>query len=159
MGKDGIMSARPGNPRRCGAGLHGRFRPWPESERRSRQPAAWRRPMNPKTPAPHETLSAADVRSKHKEFLFPATSNYYEESLVLTEGKGMRLRDIDGREYLDFFGGILTVSVGHCNDEVNAAVKAQIDRLGHVSTLYPTVPIVELAEKLASITPGTLRKC
>jgi len=115
--------------------------------------------MNPKTPAPGETLSAADVRAKHKDFLFPATSNYYQESLVLTEGKGMRLRDIDGREYLDFFGGILTVSVGHCNDDVNAAVKAQIDRLGHVSTLYPTIPIVELAEKLASITPGALKKC
>ncbi len=115
--------------------------------------------MNPKTPAPSETLSAADVRARHQEFLFPATTNYYEESLVLAEGKGMRLRDVDGREYLDFFGGILTVSVGHCNDEVNAAVKAQIDRLGHVSTLYPTLPIVELAEKLAAITPGALRKC
>ena len=115
--------------------------------------------MNPKTPAPHDTLSAAEVRARHKEFLFPATSNYYEEPLVLTEGKGMRLRDIDGREYLDFFGGILTVSVGHCNDDVNAAVKAQIDRLGHVSTLYPTIPIVELAEKLATITPGSLKKC
>ena len=115
--------------------------------------------MNPKTPAPHDTLSAAEVRARHKDFLFPATSNYYEESLVLTEGKGMRLRDIDGREYLDFFGGILTVSVGHCNDDVNAAVKAQIDRLGHVSTLYPTIPIVELAEKLATITPGSLKKC
>ena len=115
--------------------------------------------MNPKTPAPPDTLSAADVRSKHKEFLFPATSNYYEESVVLAEGKGMRLRDIDGREYLDFFGGILTVSVGHCNEDVNAAVKAQIDRLGHVSTLYPTIPIVELAEKLAGITPGALKKC
>jgi len=115
--------------------------------------------MNPKSPASPQALSAADVRAKHKEFLFPATSNYYEESLVLTEGKGMRLRDIDGREYLDFFGGILTVSVGHCNDDVNAAVKAQIDRLGHVSTLYPTLPIVELAEKLASITPGALKKC
>jgi len=115
--------------------------------------------MNPKTPAPHDTLSAAEVRARHKEFLFPATSNYYEEPLVLTEGKGMRLRDIDGHEYLDFFGGILTVSVGHCNDDVNAAVKAQIDRLGHVSTLYPTIPIVELAEKLATITPGALKKC
>ena len=114
--------------------------------------------MNPRTPTPEATLSAADVRAKHKEFLF-ATSNYYEQSLVLAEGKGMRVRDLDGREYLDFFGGILTVSVGHCNDEVNAAVKAQIDRLGHVSTLYPTVPIVELAEKLASITPGALKKC
>src|SRR5262249_8010041 len=92
-------------------------------------------------------------------FLFPSVSNYYEESLPLTDGKGMRLRDVDGREYLDFFGGILTVSVGHANDEVNTAIKAQMDRLGHVSTLYPTIPIVTLAEKLASLAPGQLKKC
>ena len=115
--------------------------------------------MNPQVPAASASISSSDVRRKHKEFLFPAVTNYYEEPIVLAEGKGMRVRDLDGREYLDFFGGILTVSVGHCNDEVNAAVKAQIDRLGHVSTLYPTVPIVELAEKLASIAPGQLKKC
>ena len=114
--------------------------------------------MNPPTPTA-QAMSAAEVRRKHKEFLFPATSNYYEESIVLAEGKGLRLKDLDGREYLDFFGGILTVSVGHAHADVNAAVKAQIDRLGHVSTLYPTIPIVELAEKLASITPGELKKC
>ena len=116
--------------------------------------------MNPQTPAAtRKGMTSAEVRAKHKEFLFPAVSNYYEEPVALAEGKGLRVKDLDGREYLDFFGGILTVSVGHCNDEVNAAVKAQIDRLGHVSTLYPTVPIVELAEKLANITPGKLKKC
>jgi 4-aminobutyrate aminotransferase-like enzyme len=115
--------------------------------------------MNPKTPTAQEASSASKVRSKHREFLFPAVANYYEESIVLAEGKGLRLRDLDGREYLDFFGGILTVSVGHANEQVNAAVKAQMDRLGHVSTLYPTVPIVTLAEKLASLTPGKLKKC
>jgi alanine-glyoxylate transaminase / (R)-3-amino-2-methylpropionate-pyruvate transaminase len=115
--------------------------------------------MNPQTQETRAAASSAEVRRKHKEFLFPAVSNYYEEPIVLAEGKGLRLRDLDGREYLDFFGGILTVSVGHANEDVNAAVKAQIDRLGHVSTLYPTIPIVELAEKLASITPGQLKKC
>ncbi|MCA9600880.1 MAG: aspartate aminotransferase family protein, partial [Myxococcales bacterium] len=59
----------------------------------------------------------------------------------------------------DFFGGILTVSVGHSNAEVNAAIIEQLGRLQHVSTLYPTVPIVELAEKLANLTPGKLEKC
>src|SRR5262249_4752524 len=44
-------------------------------------------------------------------------------------------------------------------ESVNAAIKAQIDRLGHVSTLYPTLGIVELAETLARITPGQLKKC
>ncbi len=112
--------------------------------------------MNPKTAS--DSLTAAEVRAKHKEYLFPSVTNYYAESVVLSEGKGLRVRDLDGKEYLDFFGGILTVSVGHCNDEVNGAVKAQIDRLGHVSTLYPTLPIVELAEKLVSIAPGKLQK-
>ncbi len=114
--------------------------------------------MNPQTTSAAPTTSA-EVRRKHKEYLLPAVANYYEEPIVLAEGKGMRVRDLDGREYLDFFGGILTVSVGHADDHVNARVKAQIDRLGHVSTLYPTLPIVELAEKLAALTPGALRKC
>jgi 4-aminobutyrate aminotransferase-like enzyme len=69
------------------------------------------------------------------------------------------VRDAEGREYLDFFGGILTVSIGHCDPRVNDAVKLQMDRLGHVSTLYPTLPIVELAERLARLTPGRLQKC
>ncbi len=114
--------------------------------------------MNPQTPTTQNALTSAEVRRKHKELLF-GTTNYYEEPIVPVEGKGLRVRDLDGKEYLDFFGGILTVSVGHCNDEVNAAVKAQVDRLGHVSTLYPTVSIVELAEKLVSLAPGQIRKC
>jgi 4-aminobutyrate aminotransferase-like enzyme len=105
-----------------------------------------------------KTLSSADVREKHKQYLFPSVTNYYKESVVLESGKGMHVRDADGKTYLDFFGGILTISVGHANDKVNAAIKAQVDRLGHVSTLYPTLPIVELAEKLARLTPGRLQK-
>src|SRR5881409_4402832 len=88
------------------------------------------------------------VREKHKEYLFPATIQYYQEPIVVTEAKGLRVKDADGNEYLDFFGGILTVSVGHGNEKVNGAIKAQVDRLVHVSTLYPTVPVVRLAEKL-----------
>ena len=64
------------------------------------------------------------------------------------------MRDVDGREYLDFFGGILTLSVGHAHPKVNAALHAQIDRIGHVSSLYPHAQVVELAETLARITPG-----
>jgi 4-aminobutyrate aminotransferase-like enzyme len=103
-------------------------------------------------------LDSATVRAKHKEYLFPSCANYYQEPIVPVEGRGARVRDLDGREYLDFFGGILTLSVGHCHPKVNAALKAQIDRLGHVSSLYPNVPVVELAETLARITPGKLKK-
>jgi alanine-glyoxylate transaminase/(R)-3-amino-2-methylpropionate-pyruvate transaminase len=101
----------------------------------------------------------AEVLHKHAQFLLPSVANYYAEPVILVEGEGTRLRDAEGREYLDFFGGILTVSVGHCNSSVNDAVKLQMDRLGHVSTLYPTLPIVELAERMERITPGKLQKC
>ena len=104
-------------------------------------------------------MTSAEVRAKHKEFLFPSVANYYgDDSVVLESGKGSRVKDLDGNQYLDFFGGILTLSLGHANEGVNSAVKAQMDRLGHVSTLYPTLPIVELAEKLSNLMPGKLKK-
>ena len=115
--------------------------------------------MGPLEPARRDPPSPAEVRRKHREFLFPATANYYDEPIVPVAAKGLRVRDLDGHEYLDFFGGILTVSVGHANDEVNAAVKAQVDRLSHLSSLYPALPVVELAEKLASLAPGGLKQC
>ena len=102
--------------------------------------------------------TSAEVRAKHKEFLFPSVANYYAEPVVLASGKGSRLKDQDGKGYLDFFGGILTVSLGQAHERVNQALHAQVDRLGHVSTLYPTLPIVELAEKLVSLAPGQIKK-
>ena len=98
------------------------------------------------------------IRQKHKKYLFDAVKNFYKEPLVITEGNGFYVSDPDGNNYLDFFGGILTVSLGHANDEINTAVKAQIDRLTHISSLYPSVPVVELAEKLIDIAPGNLEK-
>ena len=111
-----------------------------------------------KTQRPTSELTRT-VRERHKEFMLPATIQYYQEPVVLTEGQGLRVKDADGNTYLDFFGGILTVSVGHANERVNAAVIAQISRLSHVSTLYPTIPAVELAERLARLAPGRLQQC
>ena len=98
------------------------------------------------------------IRKKHKKYLFDAVKNFYKEPLVIEEGKGFYVSDSDGRSYLDFFGGILTVSVGHANDEVNTAIKAQVDRLSHISSLYPSIPVVDLAERLVRIAPGNLEK-
>jgi 4-aminobutyrate aminotransferase len=103
-------------------------------------------------------VNAATVRAKHKEFLFPCVANYYEEPIVLTKGEGAWAWDADGREYLDLFGGILTLGVGHCHPDVISRVEQQIENLGHTSSLYPTAPVVSVAEKLAKITPGKLKK-
>jgi 4-aminobutyrate aminotransferase-like enzyme len=99
-----------------------------------------------------------EIYEKHKKYLVPCVANYYKEPLILDRGKGVYLYDIDGKEYLDFFGGILTISVGHCDDQVTSKTYEQMKRLQHTSTLYPNVPIISLAEKLAQITPGRLQK-
>ena len=86
-----------------------------------------------------------------------AVASYYKEPLVVASAKGKCVCDIDGREYLDFFGGILTVDRA-LRRQGHREAGRQIERLGHVSTLYPTVPVVELAERLARITPGACRR-
>jgi alanine-glyoxylate transaminase/(R)-3-amino-2-methylpropionate-pyruvate transaminase len=103
-------------------------------------------------------LTNADVAAKYSQYMFPSIGAYYKEPVALESGKGTRVRDFDGKEYLDFFGGILTVSVGHANDRVNAAVRAQIERLGHVSQVYPNLSIVELAERIVKLAPGKQEK-
>ena len=90
----------------------------------------------------------------NREFLFPSVFHYYREPLVIARGKDQYLWDADGNQYLDFFGGIVTVSVGHCNDEVNAKVHRQLDTLQHVSTVFANEPQAALAKTIASLTPG-----
>lgn len=103
-------------------------------------------------------MNRNEVMQKHKDYIFPCVVNYYAEPLVADRAEGKYLWDIEGRRYLDFFGGILTISVGHCNPRVTSKIKAQVDRLQHTSTVYPNEQIVALAEKLAQITPGKLQK-
>src|SRR5262249_16949912 len=95
---------------------------------------------------------------KHKEFLFPAVANYYQEPLALVKGEGFHVWDDKGDKYLDCFGGVLTVSVRHANPRVNEAITKQINSITHTSTLYTNQPQSDLAEKLAQITPGRLKK-
>jgi 4-aminobutyrate aminotransferase-like enzyme len=103
-------------------------------------------------------VNKTSIIEKQRQYLFSCIANYYEEPLVVDHAKGSYVFDADGKEYLDFFGGILTISVGHCNDKVTGAIHRQTEKLQHISTLYPTEPHVALAEKLAQLTPGRLQK-
>ncbi len=79
--------------------------------------------------------------------------------VVVAKASGAVITDDDGREYLDCFAGISVVNAGHCNPEVIAAAKAQMDKLIHCSSYsYYVQPVADLAEKLASVTPGRLQK-
>ena len=104
------------------------------------------------------SVRAEEIVRKHKEFLWPAVTNYYKQPLVADHASMQYLWDLEGRKYLDFFGGIVTIGVGHCNPKVTSKIKAQVDKLQHTSTVIPNEAIVSLAEKLAEITPGKLQK-
>jgi 4-aminobutyrate aminotransferase len=99
-------------------------------------------------------MTKNEILLAQKEFLFPSVFHYYKEPLVVTRAKGKYVYDADDRQYLDFFGGIVTISVGHCNEQVNRKLHDQIDRLQHVSTVFANEPQAALAKKLAEITPG-----
>ena len=94
-------------------------------------------------------IDATTVRAKHKEFLFPCVTPYYEQSIVLTKGEGSRCWDSEGREYLDLFGGILTLGVGHCHPEVVSRIQQQIETLGHTSSLYDSAALFAMLGYIA----------
>lgn len=104
-------------------------------------------------------MNKEEILLAQKEFLFPSVFHFFKTPLVIDHAKDQYVWDADGNQYLDFFGGIVTVSVGHCNDTVNAKLHAQIDKLQHVSTVFATEPQVALAKKIATLTPeGKLTK-
>ena len=85
------------------------------------------------------------IASRESAVLWPT---YVRAPVEFVRGEGTRLFDADGREYLDFLGGIAVVAAGHANPKVVAAVAGQLATLGHTSNLYFTGPQVDLAERL-----------
>src|SRR6266699_1069960 len=114
--------------------------------------------MTPTATTNSTQLTRQEINQKQKEFIFPSVTTYYSDPVPMDHALMQHVWDVEGKKYLDFFGGIVTISVGHCNPRVTSRTKAQIDRLQHVSTCFPNEAMVTLAEKLAQITPGTLKK-
>ena len=104
------------------------------------------------------TTNTDQVKSDHKELMFPCAPPLYEDPLVITQGQGTRAYDSEGDEYLDFFSGILTTSLGHCHPEVVERVRDQVGKLGHTSTLYLNENQASAARRLSQIAPGQLGK-
>ncbi|MFI6336621.1 acetylornithine transaminase [Streptomyces sp. NPDC050535] len=77
--------------------------------------------------------------------------NYGTPRLPLVRGEGTRLWDADGKEYLDFVGGIAVNALGHAHPAIVEAVSRQIGSLGHVSNLFVAEPPVTLAERLLQL--------
>ena len=78
--------------------------------------------------------------------------NYGVPSISLVKGKGSEVYDVEGKKYLDLLGGIATNVLGHAHPAIVKAVSKQVGTLGHVSNFYAHPNVVELAQKLASMT-------
>ncbi|HLZ69658.1 MAG TPA: aspartate aminotransferase family protein [Dehalococcoidia bacterium] len=79
--------------------------------------------------------------------------------MVLTEGEGVRLKDIKGRSYIDAMSGLWVVAVGHGRKELARVAAEQMEKLAYINTFaYATRPGVDLATKLAELAPGSISK-
>ena len=75
-------------------------------------------------------------------------NTYSQQPVVFHKGRGTRLYDPEGREYLDFVGGVAVNNLGHCHPNVTVAFQKQAQRLVHVSNLYYSEPSIRLAKLL-----------
>ncbi|KAK9734346.1 hypothetical protein RND81_04G133200 [Saponaria officinalis] len=101
--------------------------------------------------------TAAEILQKRKEFLSPSMFTFYNQPLNVVDGRMQYLFDENGRRYLDAFGGIATVSCGHCHPDVVDAIVKQVQRIQHSTILYLNSAIADFAEALASKMPGDLK--
>jgi 4-aminobutyrate aminotransferase len=100
---------------------------------------------------------ARELVKKDEKFISPSYGRFYP--LVVESGKGCIVKDVDGNEYIDFNSGLVCMGVGHNHPKVVAAIKNQCDRFLHYSnTDFFYREVVDLAEKLAQITPGSPEK-
>lgn len=98
------------------------------------------------------------ILEKKKEYIMPCLAHFYKEPRQFVKGEMQYLFDSEGRKYLDCFAGVSVINCGHCNPEINAEVVKQVQSLQHVCNTYLTENFVNLAEKLAEVTPGDLQK-
>lgn len=91
----------------------------------------------------------AELLARHRQVLPKWVALTYDDPIALVSGLGRHVVDAEGNTYLDFFGGILTTSIGHNIEEITAAIATQATRIIHSSTLYLIEEEIRLAEKIA----------
>jgi 4-aminobutyrate aminotransferase len=96
---------------------------------------------------------AGDLLARHRDVLPNWLALYYKEPIELVRGEGQFVWDGAGKQYLDFFGGIVTTISGHVVPKLVQVLTEQAGKIAHTSTLYLIRPMVELAEKMIGIAP------
>ena len=111
-------------------------------------------PPSQHQPEPYQGPTRDEALALRQEYLTPGLFAYYREPLMLVEGHMQYVWDETGKQYLDGFAGIVTISVGHCHPKVIEKVREQAGRLQHTTTIYLHPTIGQLGQKLAEQMPA-----
>lgn len=98
------------------------------------------------------------ILEKKKKYIMPCLAHFFQDPPEFVKGSMQYLFDTEGKKYLDCFAGVSVINCGHCNPEITQKVVEQVQSLQHVCNIYLTENFVNLAEKLAEVTPGKLQK-
>src|SRR5207245_5195698 len=111
-------------------------------------------PLTPHQPAPYTGPSRDEVLALRRQYLTPGLITYYKNPLLVVEGHLQYVWDETGKQYLDGFAGIVSVSVGHCHPYVVEKVREQGGTLQHTTTIYLHPTIGQFGKKLAEHMPA-----
>lgn len=105
-----------------------------------------------------DAARAESLLALKAEYLIPCVYHFYKRPPVIVAGDGVWLIGMDGRRYLDCYSGVTVMSAGHSHPAILEVVRHQLDRLQHTTTIYLTEPMYHLAERIAAIAPGPLKR-
>lgn len=106
----------------------------------------------------NQFIGAKGIIEKKKKYIMPCLGHFYTDPPQFVKGDMQYLYDVDGKKYLDCYAGVSVINCGHCNSEITSKMCEQIKTLQHVCNIYLTENFVNLAERLAEVTPGELQK-
>lgn len=105
------------------------------------------------TPNEYRGPGRAEILALRRRYVCPGVFTYYKNPIAIVEGHMQYLWDDTGRRYLDALGGVVTVSVGHSHPKIVAALRAQLGKLMHTTTIYLHPNIAQYARRLAEHFP------
>lgn len=114
--------------------------------------------MGKPTQSPAISAEKQALLEAEAEYLIPCIRHFYAEPLWIVRAAGAHVYDEQDRAYLDGFSGVGVVNCGHANPEILSAREKCSARLDHTTTIYLTEPMVRLAQRLAELTPGDLKR-
>jgi alanine-glyoxylate transaminase / (R)-3-amino-2-methylpropionate-pyruvate transaminase len=107
-----------------------------------------------------QTLSprAQQVIDQRNSYFYPCTAHFYKRPPLLVRGQMQYVYDDEGNRYTDLFAGVSVIACGHCNETITSETVEQLRTLQHTCTIYLTDPNARLAQRLASVLPGALKR-